>query len=109
MVLEQRTNRHKIDDQRLPMMQRAVTFDGPEHLSTWHAVVSKSKLARDLRRTTSALIAHLGSGKPPYIQLNIGSAKELLNVIANGQHARDGRPTHAPLVPHARSERSAPG
>ena len=64
MVLEQRPNRHKIDDQRLPMMQRAVTFDGPEHLSTWHAVVSKSKLARDLRRTTGALIAHLGKLLP---------------------------------------------
>ena len=35
-----------------------------EHLSTWHAVVSKSKLARDLRRTTSALIGHLGKLLP---------------------------------------------
>jgi hypothetical protein len=57
--MEERTNHHKMADRSRSILDRAVTFDGSEHLSSWHPVMPSSRLAELCESTTHSLLQHV--------------------------------------------------
>ncbi len=57
-LLQRRTNINKIENRRVGLYERLVTFEGPEHFSVLDSVTSPT-LAGDLQKICRGIVEHI--------------------------------------------------
>eukprot|EP00282_Hemiselmis_andersenii_P024684 CAMPEP_0172018662 /NCGR_PEP_ID=MMETSP1041-20130122/12219_1 /TAXON_ID=464988 /ORGANISM="Hemiselmis andersenii, Strain CCMP439" /LENGTH=415 /DNA_ID=CAMNT_0012673777 /DNA_START=101 /DNA_END=1345 /DNA_ORIENTATION=- len=62
-IVESCSNNHRMDDPRVPMADKAPTFDGPPHLTTTHDI-SKGLFSQRIKGAVEGVVKHIESLLP---------------------------------------------